>query len=187
MLLAAGGAAVEVRTQAGNRRVDVLAGELELDVAVERLEARLAARPPARRGRAAGRALASGLVCVIGALPPAMVPGRARGRAGAAAACAGRRARSCTAPRVSCRAARRARRSARRSDARATSTRRWWGVSTSAIARCSVARSSPCSASASGSRPALEIAPQLSGSSGSSRPCQARFRSLTAASSRANL
>ena len=53
--------------------------------------------------------------------------------------------------------------------------------------RCSVASSSLCSASSSGSSPALENRLQLSGSSGTSRPCQERFRSFTAASSSANL
>ena len=43
MLLAARGAAGEVRAQAGNGRVGVCAGELELDVAVELVEARVAA------------------------------------------------------------------------------------------------------------------------------------------------
>src|SRR5207245_7781545 len=43
VLLAAGGATSEVRAQAGHRRVGVAAGELELDVLVELLEALLAA------------------------------------------------------------------------------------------------------------------------------------------------
>jgi hypothetical protein len=38
VLFAAGGAAGEVCPQAGDRRVGVLAGELELDVAVELVE-----------------------------------------------------------------------------------------------------------------------------------------------------
>ena len=47
--------------------------------------------------------------------------------------------------------------------------------------------SSPVSASWSGVEPRSAIAPQCSASIGTSRPCQARRRTLTAASSRANL
>ena len=49
MLLAAGGAACEVRAQAGERRVGVLTGELELDVAIELVEALVAADLRLRR------------------------------------------------------------------------------------------------------------------------------------------
>ena len=50
MLLAAGGAALQVGAHAGERRVDVGARELELDVGVEPVEALLAADLRARPG-----------------------------------------------------------------------------------------------------------------------------------------
>ena len=114
VLLAAGGAAVEVGAQAGNRGVGVLAGELELDVAVELVEADVAAdlgpagprsRPSAcfRSGRSISCLLQPG------------VEREAAARLDACAACGARRAGSCRARRGSCSAARRARRSARRS------------------------------------------------------------------------
>ena len=52
----------------------------------------------------------------------------------------------------------------------------------SLTAACNVVTSSFCSASAAGPRPALERASQPSGSSGISRPCHERLRNLTAAS-----
>jgi hypothetical protein len=55
VILVAGGAALEVGAHPGHAGVGVLAGELEVDVLVEQLEALLAADPRARPDRAAGR------------------------------------------------------------------------------------------------------------------------------------
>ena len=62
MLLAAGGAAVEMGAQPGNRAVGVGTGELELDVPVELVEADVAAdlgacraQEPAERAHRVGR------------------------------------------------------------------------------------------------------------------------------------
>ena len=106
------------------------AGELELDVAVELVEALVAA--DLRRGRAEQPPSA----CSSRSLHHVPSGGRVRGRAREMRAqlARARRAASCRARRASCRAARRARRSGRRSSASATRTRRWCGVSTSSIA-----------------------------------------------------
>ena len=118
-------------------------------------------------------------------------PRRRRGKPDSSrsrAACAGRRATSCRARRGSSLS-----RSASTSigtpfSASATRTRRWCGVSASAIASCT-AREQLAAARPSRRAPARrgEARPTPPASSGTSRPCHARRRSFTAASSSANL
>src|SRR5205085_8136785 len=156
VLLAARGAAVEVRAQPGHRGVRVLAGELELDVPVELREALVAAElgpggaeQPSERLLQVGpfAHLVSSSSHVSSAVPESRRCLRSFWRA------------SCSvlysAPRVVFK------RSASTSigtpfSASATSTRRWCGVRTSAIARWSADRSSLCSACSSGSSALLE-------------------------------
>ena len=111
VLLAAGGAAVEMGREAGNPRVGVLARELELDVAVEELEAAVAADLLGPRAeQALERLVATRLAAHLSLprpSPTAPDPARQASRAAAAA----RREASCRAPRASSSAARRARRS----------------------------------------------------------------------------
>ena len=158
------------------------AGELELDVAVELVEALVAADlGPARAEQRAAPAESG---------DPSASPPTSRGEAApraARAACGARRAASCRGRRGWCRGARRARRSARRS-ARARRAPRAGGASGPRRSRAAAPPSSSrCSASSPGVGPALANSVPASGSRGTSRPCHARRRSFTAASSSANL
>ena len=73
MVLAAGGAALQVLAQPGQPRIGVLAGELEVDVLVEQLEALLAADLRARRVREARQDGSRFVFVVIVHLPCAIV------------------------------------------------------------------------------------------------------------------
>ena len=101
VLLAAGRAALEVGAQSGNRRVGVVAGELELDVAVELVEALVAAdlRPAGPRVRPRGCSRSGRFIT---SPPHRRVSSDSRARPGACAACVERRAASCRARRASC-------------------------------------------------------------------------------------
>ena len=187
VLLAAGRAAVEMGAQAPEsprRRPRPRARARRTGRAGR---SRRRSRPRARRGPGAGAAPAEiGSLHQSSLLQP-VVESEIRSPRGAVSACAARRAASCRARRGSCLS-----RSARTSigtpfRARATSTRRWCGVSTSSIACCSVATSSLCSSLLVGPSPALASTLQALGLERTSRPCHARLRSFTAASSRANL
>jgi DNA-binding NarL/FixJ family response regulator len=179
VLLAASGAPVEVRAQSGNGCVGVGAGSFELDIAVELVEAGVAAYlRPRRAQEPAQRLLEIGSLHHFSSEFSSASPRSSR--------CfrSFRRA-SCSVLYSALRLV--LSRSARTSIGTpftdsATRTRRWCGVSTCSIAFFSAPSSSLCSASASGPRPAFENRLQPSGSSGTSRLCQARFRSLTAAS-----
>ena len=186
MLFAAGRAAREVGAQAGERGVDVAAGELELHVPVELLEAGLAADSARRPEEAAQLSLQIAMlghfvssrndpierphVVEVAAKLPASVVERLVERAATRveAVCED----------VDRHAVQRER------DEHAALVRRQ-DVLDRVLQRREQLSSAPLPVS--GARPALEKSDQASGSSGTSRPCQARFRSFTAASSSANL
>src|SRR5919197_387957 len=174
VILAAGGAALEVGAHAGHRGVGVCAGELELDEAVELVEARLAGQL-----RLHWAEQAADVIAVHGASSPR-----------SASAERSRRRASCKvlyrAPRVV------AIRSASTSigtslSAMATRTSRWWAVRSRAIASRMAASSSVIWASRCGAADGSASAGQPAGSKLTSRSCQARRRIFTPASSSANL
>src|SRR4051812_7015672 len=63
VILAAGGTTLEVSAHAGQTGIGVLAGQLEIDVLVEKLEALLTADLRAGRSEHAGDQVAVGVVC----------------------------------------------------------------------------------------------------------------------------
>ena len=186
VLLAAGGAALEMGSQAWDRCVGVFACQLELHVLVEEREALVAADLGLLRAEQSSERLSEFGAFRHGVSSRSVSTERPHSSRWSRSFLRASWSVLYSAPRVV------SRRSARTSmgtpfTARATSTWRWCGVRISSIARCRVASSSRCSASVCGPGAGLEKSAQLSGSSGTSRSCQARLRSLTAASSRANL
>ena len=111
VLLTTGWAPLEMLAHPGDRDVRVLPEELQIDIAVELVEAGVAADlgSPGRAGVPRG----ANAGCVI-ARASRSSRVRIRRRRAAAGACGGRRAGSCRARRAWCRAARRERRSAHR-------------------------------------------------------------------------
>ena len=160
----------------GTARLGVGAGELELDVAVELLEALLAGElgpgGPEQRGRSR-----SVVVLMAQSLRRGGRVQAARGRSRAQLAAG-------VVQGLVERAAGGASRSARTSigtplSASATSTSRWWAVSAVAIASRSAREQLGALDVARAGRPGVGEAGPASGSSGTSRPCQARRRSFT--------
>ena len=190
VILAACGAPREMGLRAGDRGVGVTAGELQLDVAVELLEALLAAD----LGPAGPEQPREQLSCDVVVAPSAssflpVVEGECRARPAARAACGARRAGSCRGRRGSCRGARRARRSARRS-ARARRARRAGAASAPrAIAVAAAARAARrCSASSSRRGPrARRAAPTPRARAAPRGPATRAGAASRAASSSANL
>src|SRR3954454_19376959 len=109
VILCAGRAADEVRLHAGHSRLRISAGELELDEAIEVLEALLAAQLGTCRPEDRAQ---TGIDRVIRHLK--LLTRRSRVARGARAACVVRREASCRERRGWCSAVRRERRSARR-------------------------------------------------------------------------
>ena len=112
VVLLAGRAALEVGAHAGHGRVGVRAGQRELDVAVELLEALLAGQLGSGGAEESRRSVWSSWLMVRSRGRRGR--GRGRVRPGTSAAGGARRAGSCRARRASCAGARPARRSARR-------------------------------------------------------------------------
>src|SRR4051794_21201854 len=183
VILRARRAALEVRRHAGYGGLRVRARELQLDEAVELVEADLAAHLCGGRAEHAGES-------VPGLLVHRAFPSESSRNPWSASCARSLRRASCSvlysAPRVV------PRRSARTSIGTscrviATRTARWWLVSTLAIASLTARSSSAVSASSSGPAPRCARSAPASSSSGTSRPTQARRRAFTAASSSANL
>src|SRR5919197_1009426 len=185
VLLVAGGAALEMRSQPRDLLLGIRAGDLELDVAVELLEALVAGHLGAGGPQQASQESVEARHHRV--VPPPAVGSSAKPSAS-------RRPRSFrraswivlySAPRVV------PRRSARTSmgtplSATATRTSRWWSVSSESIASRTASSSSACSTPPSADELSAASG-QCSGASGSSRPCHGRRRSFTEASSSANL
>ena len=186
VLLAAGGAAGEVGAQPGNGRVGVGARELELDVPVELVEALVAADLGRGRAEQAAESLLQlGIAPSVSSFSQRVE--REPGVVQMSAQLAPR-----VVQRLVERAARRAEPLREHVDRDAVQSQ---GDEDAALVRRQHLGDRPLQRGEQLAlldlRVRLEPAPanrlQLSGSSGTSRPCQARLRSLTAASSSANL
>ena len=185
MFLAAGRAALEVGAKAGHRSVRVGSGYFQLDVAVELGEALVAAELGLAGAEQARKALLE-----LGAVRSSLLrsaSARSRTRPDACGASGAHRGASCRAH-LGCSPSRSARtsigtpfRAPPRARVAGEASARW----RSPPGRR--ASSSLRSASSLGVGRSLAKRHQVSGSSGISRPCQARRRSFTAASRSANL